>query len=123
MTIVHHHLIYQAKVNTNLNENSKEELKRFLYKLLDVIDMECLIQAQLGFSNQRAWTGMVGIITSHIAFHYWVDEQYVQLDIYSCKKFDRKKAISFLNEFWNSSNVKTLFIDRDVNEDFKIDKV
>ncbi len=84
--------------------------------------MECLIQAQLKLSKQRAWTGIVGIITSHIAFHYWVNEQYLQLDIYSCKEFDRKKAITYLNNFWNSSNVKTLFIDINVNEDFKIDK-
>jgi S-adenosylmethionine/arginine decarboxylase-like enzyme len=84
--------------------------------------MECLIPAQLKFSHQKAWTGMIGVITSHVAFHYWVHEQYVQLDIYSCKKFDRRKAINFVNKFWGASDVKTLFIDRAVGENFKIDK-
>mgnify|MGYP001570549398 CR=1 FL=1 len=123
MAIVHHHLIYQAKVDTNLDENSEEELKKFLYDLLGVIDMKCLIPAQLKFSHQKAWTGMVGVITSHIAFHYWVPEQYLQLDIYSCKVFDRKKTINFLKEFWKSRNVKALFIDRDIDKNFDITRI
>ncbi len=122
MAIVHHHLIYQAKTSSHYDENSEEELRKFLYELLDVIDMKCLIPAQFKFSHQKAWTGMIGIITSHVAFHYWTVENYIQLDIYSCKTFDRNKAIYFLNKFWGSSDVKILFIDRAVGEDFKIDK-
>lgn len=123
MAIVHHHLIYQAEVgNKKLGENSEEILRKFLYDLLRVINMSCLIPAQLKLSHQKAWTGMVGVITSHITFHFFTKERYIQLDIYSCKKFDRKKTINFLNKFWKSKKVKTLFIDRKVGEDFKIDK-
>lgn len=122
MTLVHYHLIYQAKVNINLGENPEEKLKEFLSELLKVINMTCLISAKVKLSDQNAWTGIVGIITSHIAFHYWVDEEYLQLDIYSCKKFDRKKATNFINKFWNSTNVKTMFIDRKEGENFKIQR-
>jgi len=122
MAIVHHHLIYQAKTSNHYDEKSEEELRKFLYDLLDVINMKCLIPAQFKFSHQKAWTGIVGVITSHVAFHYWTIEHYVQLDIYSCKSFDKNKAIDFLNKFLGSSEVKTLFIDRAVGEDFKIEK-
>lgn len=122
MPIIHHHLIYQATVGKqNLDASSGKELEQFLYDLLKKIDMECLIPAQLKFSHQKAWTGIVGIITSHIAFHFWTIEKYVQLDIYSCKAFDRGKAVRFLNDFWQASNVKTIFIDREVGKEFKIE--
>lgn len=122
MKIVHHHLIYQAKTSKHYDEHSEEKLRKFLYDLLDVINVKCLIPAQFKFSRQKAWTGMVGIITSHITFHYWTIENYIQLDIYSCKKFDGQKAIDFINKFWGSSEVKTLFIDRAGGEDFKIER-
>ena len=118
---MHHHLIYQAYVgNNNLNADSKKVLEQFLYNLLKQIEMKCLIPAQLKFSEQKAWTGIMGIITSHIAFHFWTIERYVQLDIYSCKPFDRQKAIKFLNDFWKASNTKVLFIDREVGKRFEV---
>ena len=124
MAIVHHHLLYQANVGRNdFGTDSEKELEKFLYGLLEVIDMKCLIPAQLKFSHQKAWTGIVGVITSHVAFHFWTVEKYVQLDIYSCKKFDRKKAIKFLNEFWKASDVKALFIDRELGKNFEIERV
>ena len=119
MAIVHHHLIYQAHVGNNeLCADSEKVLEQFLYDLLDEIEMKCLIQTQLKFSHQKAWTGIMGIITSHISFHYWTIEQYVQVDIYSCKKFDKIKAIKFLNSFWRANNNKAIFIDRE--KGFKI---
>lgn len=124
MTIVHHHLIYQAKVgNGKLGADSEKLLEQFLYDLLEAVEMKCLIPAQLKFSHQKAWTGIVGIITSHIAFHFWTIEKYVQLDIYSCKSFDKQKAIKFINDFWKASDVRALFINREVGKKFKIEEL
>ena len=124
MNIVHHHLIYQAQVGIeDCGANSQKVLEQFLYDLLEEIDMKCLIPPQLKLSHKKAWTGIMGIITSHIAFHYWTVEKYVQLDIYSCKPFDRRKAINFINNFWKASNVQTLFIDRETGGKFKIEEV
>jgi S-adenosylmethionine/arginine decarboxylase-like enzyme len=122
--IVHHHLIYQARVDNNdLGIESEEKLRDFLYKLLEEVGMACLIPAQLKLSHQLAWTGIVGIITSHIAFHFWTTERYVQLDIYSCKKFDKQKTVKFLDNFWQAANTKVIFIDRQVGHDFKIEQI
>ncbi|MBS3122213.1 hypothetical protein J4434_05010 [Candidatus Woesearchaeota archaeon] len=99
MAIVHHHLIYQAHVGNNeLGTDSEKVLEQFLYDLLKEIEMKCLIQAQLKLSHQKAWTGIVGIITSH-------------------------KAIKFLNDFWKASDVRALFIDREVGKKFKIEEL
>ena len=118
--IIHHHLIYQVYVNPQFGQGSQELFLGFFNDLLTEIGMECLIPPQIKLSHQNAWTGIMGIITSHIAFHYFVDDAYVQLDIYSCKEFDRKKTIRFLNKFWNSYDVKTLFIDRGIDQEFNI---
>lgn len=124
MAIVHHHLIYQAKVgNDELGADSEKLLEQFLYDLLEAVKMKCLISAQLKFSHQKAWTGMVGIITSHIAFHFWTVERYVQLDIYSCKPFDKQVAVKFLNGFWKASDVRALFLDREIGKKFKIEEL
>ncbi len=124
MRLVHHHLIYQARVGrTDLDSKAEKKLEKFMFDLLREIDMRLLIPPQFKFSQKKAWTGIMGIVTSHISFHYWTIEQYVQLDIYSCKSFDKKKAITFLNNFWKASEVKTLFIDRKVGQSFKIEEI
>ncbi len=121
MTIVHHHLIYQAHVGrTDLGADAEPKFREFLYSLMHAIDMEELIPPQFKFSHGDAWTGLLGIVTSHISFHYWTIEKYVQLDIYSCKPFDKNKTVDFLNDFWKGSDVRTLFIDREMGKNFEI---
>ncbi len=121
--LVHHHLIYQATVNRpDLSENSGAELVKFLTDIVSLIEMQILIPPHVAYSNQKAWTGIVGIVTSHISFHYWTKEKHLQLDIYSCKKFDVAKVIVFLDTYWKSKNTKVLFIEREVEQDFKVTK-
>ena len=119
--LVHHHLIYQATVDRpDLNVESGDELIRFLKDMVNEIGVKILIPPQVAFSHQKAWTGIVGIITSHITFHYWTVENYLQLDVYSCKPYDVEGVVAYLNNFWNASGSKTIFLEREVNQDFLI---
>lgn len=120
MTLVHHHYIYQANVRKDLGEDSEDILREFLLDLVKEINMTILIDPVFKYSHNNAWTGLIGIVTSHISFHYWVDEGYIQLDVYSCKEFDIQKTRVFLDKFWQSTNVKSLFINREVGKDFEI---
>lgn len=122
--IIHHHLIYQAKVgDLPSSADSEEYFNSFLLDLIKEIDMEVLIPPRSILSEHDAWTGLVGIVTSHISFHYWKKEKYVQLDIYSCKKFHIDKTISFLNNFWKATDAKILFVNRKEGEDFTCQKI
>lgn len=123
MNIVHHHLIVQSKVDIVPDSLKEGDLKEFMEELLKVINMNALIKPQFKLSHQKAWTGIMGVITSHVAFHYWVDEQYLQLDIYSCKKFDRNKAVDFIKKFWKAKEGRVLFLDREIGKDFNIEKI
>jgi S-adenosylmethionine/arginine decarboxylase-like enzyme len=120
MTLKHLHLILQAEVKTKLTE---KELEEFLFSLVREIDMKVLILPQLKFSHQKAWTGMIGIITSHITFHYWTIEKYLQLDIYSCKEFDIENAVKFIKDFWKTNNEKIIFLKRNHDEEFRLRKI
>lgn len=122
--LVHQHLLYQAQVGNNFSiiDVNEKCFKMFLIDLVEEIEMKILIPPSVKLSENNAWTGIIGIITSHIAFHYWVSENYLQLDIYSCKPFDIQKATDFLNKFWNAQNVKILDINRASNNDFTINR-
>lgn len=120
----HHHLIYQGEVNPDFNNDDLEkELSQFLVDIVKEINMKILIPPKVCRSEFNAWTGIVGIVTSHISFHYWVDKKLLQLDIYSCKKFDAKKTLHFLKTFWKTKKSKSIFLERGLDEDFKITKL
>ena len=123
MSIVHHHLLFQSKVNIEPNTLGEKDFEKMFVDLLKLLNMDCLIKPKFKLSHQNAWTGIMGIITSHVAFHYWVDEKYVQFDIYTCKKFDKYKALTFLKKFWKAKGGKAIFIDREIGKDFKIEKL
>ena len=123
MALKHHHLLFQGRVGIEPESLDEEDLLIFLQDLLKAVNMNCLIQPQVRLSHEKAWTGIMGIITSHIAFHYWVDEKYLQLDIYSCKEFDRTKTIEFLEKFWKMNNSTALFIDREIGKNFEIGRI
>lgn len=124
MPLVHHHLIFQSSVARDFTgEPAEEILQQFLLDLVKELDMHVLIPPQLMLSEHKAWTGLVGIVTSHIAFHFWTIEKYLQLDIYSCKVFDKEKVIRFIHEFWRTSEEKILFIDREMGKDFIYDQL
>lgn len=119
--LVHHHLIYQATVDRpDLNVESGETLIQFLRDMVEEIGVKILIQPQVAFSYQKAWTGIVGIITSHISFHYWTVESYLQLDVYSCKPYDVEHIVTYLNKYWKASGSKAIFLEREVDRDFTI---
>lgn len=123
-TLEHQHFIFHAKVHReNIDKTSKEILEKFLHDLVAEIDMEVLIPPQLAFSEFDAWTGMIGIVTSHITFHYWTQENYLQLDIYSCKRFCTEKTTNFLRSFWKTKNEYIQNLERNPGGEFIIQKL
>lgn len=123
MSIVHHHLILHGKTNIKLGKNPIKELKQFLIYLARDLDMNILIEPKVALSHQNAYTGIIVIVTSHITFHYWFDQKLLQLDIYSCKEFDVQKTISLLKDFWKIGEGKSIFINRELGKNFKIEPI
>lgn len=111
-SIVHHHLIIMAKVGKKTEEISCPDIELFLSALVNKIDMKKIFEP-IAINGKFGFTGVVGIVTSHITFHYFDSDQSLHFDIYSCKKFDIKSVIDFLDSFWDIKSADMIFIIRD----------
>jgi len=93
----------------------------FIYKILDelpnLIGMHKISHPQVIVQKPNPSTfdkggisGFVLIAESHICVHTFVAQEYVSIDIFSCKNFDVQKAINYLiNKFEAQKVEKHLF--------------
>jgi S-adenosylmethionine decarboxylase len=65
-------------------------------------------------SKPEDWgiSGFVFIAESHISIHTFVEKNYVNIDIFSCKDFDADKAIEDLQDKFQLTKLRTRLIDR-----------
>lgn len=110
--VVHHHTIIVATVRKKSVEIDCRDLSLFLSKLVKAIGMKELFKP-IAIHGKYGFTGIVGIVTSHIAFHYFDEGQILHFDVYSCKKYNIKTLIRFIDKYWGIENADILFINRD----------
>ena len=122
LPLVHHHFIFHG-ISSTKKTLTEQILTTFLQDSMNCINMHSLIEARVKLSDQNAWTGVLGIITSHIAFHYFVDDCELQFDVYSCKEFDSEVLRDFLEEWWAITSSHALIIDRKAGHPFEIEKL
>lgn len=111
-SIVHHQTIVVATVKRKPDEIECKDLAEFLSGLVKEIKMNALFDP-IAIHGKFGFTGIVGIVTSHIAFHYFDDGRTLHFDVYSCKKYNLKALMSFLNRYWRIERAEVLFIKRD----------
>lgn len=51
-------------------------------------------------------SGVVIIAESHIAFHTFPEDNFIALDVFSCKDFDVEKAVSFIVKGFKAQDYK-----------------
>lgn len=110
--IVHHQTIVAATVRRKPSEIRCEDLSEFLSDLVKEIKMNALFEP-IAIHGKFGFTGIVGIVTSHIAFHYFDEGQTLHFDAYSCKEYDLPALMSFLDKYWHIESADILFIKRD----------
>ena len=57
-------------------------------------------------------SGFVLIAESHISIHTFVEQRYVNIDVFSCKDFDANQAIKDLSSRLQLAEVRTYLLDR-----------
>ena len=100
----HSHFIVRAEVENCSFLRDLDYIENWMERLISEIEMEILIDPQAAYCdeiNNRGVTGIAALKTSSMTFHAWdeSDPAIIQLDVYSCKKFDPNIVLSFLNEF------------------------
>ena len=57
-------------------------------------------------------SGFIMLYESHVSLHTWPEENYVAMDVYSCKDFDEKAVVKRLKEFWGAKRMKIKLVTR-----------
>lgn len=102
MALIHQHIVIRAHLN---KPPKSEDLTRdWLRNLISAIGMNILHgphAVYLDKEGNRGITAVCIIETSHIAMHVWDEGEpaLVQLDVYSCKDFDKEIVFKFLDQF------------------------
>ncbi len=67
----------------------------------------------LGLGEDWGISGFVFIAESHISIHTFVEQNYVNIDVFSCKDFDAEKAIKDFQDGFQLIKSRTCLIDRE----------
>ena len=96
----------------------------FVYQLLEELPLrmgmtKILPPVVLRFKDKWAKTegvsGFVMIAESHISMHTFPDDDYIFIDIFSCRYFDTQKVMKFLKECFEIKELKVHLIERGKN--------
>ena len=112
--LIHKHLI----VTGHFDEVNKScwpwpRLHDLNDELIKELDMKVLSGPHVSYCEDKdneGWTMMTAITTSHIILHTW-DSGHFQLDIYSCKQYDKDTVLKVLEKH-NFYSKKEQVIDR-----------
>jgi len=96
MSLEHKHILINARVNNSLG--STEDAVSFLKDLVEKVGMKILMGPHATYVDtpgNKGVTAIVGIETSHIAFHVWDEESpaRLQFDLYTCGSLDKDVVI------------------------------
>jgi S-adenosylmethionine/arginine decarboxylase-like enzyme len=106
----HLHLLVQGTATKLLSES---DIKNFILDLIQKIDMDILGGPHIYRSDLKGnegYTAITAITTSHVVIHTW-DTGLIQLDVYSCKKFDILDIAEMLKTL-SITDIKIKFLDR-----------
>lgn len=94
---------------------------RVLNELPDVLSMTKVMPPYVipynGSKNPNSFdrggiSGIVIIAESHISIHSFAEQEYINVDIFSCKPFDVEKAVSYLVKAYGAKKVERNLIMR-----------
>lgn len=86
---------------------SSDAIKMYLSQLSKEIDMVELLEPVTHRSDTYGWAGWIHWETSGAHFYAWEQPLlFFSVDIYTCKRFDSKKAEAFTAKFFNATQIE-----------------
>jgi S-adenosylmethionine/arginine decarboxylase-like enzyme len=113
----HKHLLIRAEVKNP--PKTEEQIIKWMNNLIAKIDMNILAgpyASKVSKKGNKGISGVAIIDTSHVGIHTWdeTDPALVQLDVYSCKEFNKIDVLSCIEEF-DPITVDYKYFDRENN--------
>lgn len=116
----HFHMMFKLKSLNPLVDAG--EAKYFLKQLVYNINMNPVTEPQAVFVEDlgnEGLTGSINLATSHIAFHHWMGNGLLMLDVYSCCSFELDTVIKVIDSYWTLDKDEIRVIELDRNDDSK----
>ena len=116
------HLIIDGYTNDKQILQDENFLRETLNNIPDLIGMtritEPFVFRYLGEKpDEWGYSGFVFIAESHISFHTFVEQNYINIDVFSCRDFDTDLAIMHLKKQFRLKQLKTFLVNRDYDPD------
>ena len=113
----HKHLLIRAEVKNP--PKTEEHIIKWMNNLIAKIDMNILAgpyASKVSKKGNKGISGVAIIDTSHIGIHTWdeTDPALIQLDVYSCKEFNKIDVLNCIEEF-DPITVDYKYFDRENN--------
>lgn len=95
---------YQTEVN-------KETINKFFVDICEYLNLRMYGEpiifspAGQGKEENQGYDAFVPLIDSGISMYVWVNKKFVSIVLYTCKKFDNKKALEFTKEFFEMKEI------------------
>jgi S-adenosylmethionine/arginine decarboxylase-like enzyme len=67
---------------------------------------------EVRFPDKAGLSGWVPLIESSIVIHTLTPKDFITVDIYCCRAFDRKKAEEFCRHYFEPKKVQAQFVER-----------
>jgi S-adenosylmethionine decarboxylase len=67
------------------------------------------------FPGKPGYSGWVPIIESGIQIHTSANNQFISIDVYSCRRFDEAGVVDFVKQWFQPSHIETCFLYRGKN--------
>jgi|SRR3989344_4697616 len=103
----------EALKDLNLVYNCLNELPSLLG--MEKMTLPYVVPWKDKFGVTPGVSGFVMIAESHISIHTFPDQDYVFIDIFSCKPFDIEKAIRYFADLFGIKEIKQHVVERGLN--------
>ena len=92
------HYIFDIKTKRRINT---DDIENIFQQIIDLLNLNILAKKEHIFPNW--WFTMFWLLAeSHISAHYRIEDNYLALDIYSCRNLekDEKEILDLIKELW-----------------------
>lgn len=102
--ILRQRLLVEAYYQNNID---KEKTEKFLFELPKYLSLKTYgfptVHVTEEIGANEGYDGFIPLVDSGISVYIWKSKKFVSVILFTCKKFDIKKTIEFIKNYFNAT--------------------